>query len=284
MTQNIVAYIPVLHQGYYDFLTRYPEINFIYILGEELIGEYYPRKEIRALSPNQIADAIASWKILSSDRILVANLNTMIKLKSGNVTVIMPDEDICHKLYNKHLQGCPVKFSSVFLRWDENAVKKIAPPKCDRHSNSPVDLEFMRIARSGALKSSDWWRRVGALLVKNGEILLQGHNRHLPLDHSPYINGDPRDVIEAGKDSHIATAVHAEQEIIAEAAANGVSTEGTDIYVSVFPCPMCARLIALSGIKKCFFASGHASLDGERILKLFGVEIIWVETPQDNPL
>ncbi len=280
MTQNIVAYIPVLHRGYYDFLTRYPEINFIYILGEELIGKYYPRKEIRALSSNQIADAIASWRILSPDRILVANLDTMIKLKSNSTAIIMPDENICRQLYGEYFQGCPVEFSPVFLRWDENAVKRTMPPKCDRQSDDPEDLSFLKIAQSDARKSSDWWRRVGAVLVKDGKVLLQGHNRHLPSDLTPYVDGDPRDVIKAGEDSHIATAVHAEQGIIAEAAANGISTNGADIYVSVFPCPMCARLIALSGIKRCFFASGHASLDGERILKSFGVEIIWVKSPE----
>jgi dCMP deaminase len=151
------------------------------------------------------------------------------------------------------------------------------PPRYDRCSDSSSDLAFMAIARTGANESSDWWRQVGAILVKNGEILFQSHNRHFPSDHTPYINGDPRDVIEAGKDSHIATAVHAEQGIIAEAAANGISTKGADIYVSVFPCPMCARLIALSGIKRCFFSFGHASLDGEEIMKSAGVELIWVK-------
>ncbi|MEN9558067.1 MAG: hypothetical protein RL141_436, partial [Candidatus Parcubacteria bacterium] len=74
----------------------------------------------------------------------------------------------------------------------------------------------------------------------------------------------------------IATTVHAEQALITEAARAGIALEGTDLYVTVFPCAMCAKQVAYAGIKRCFYASGHASLDGEAVMKAEGVELVYV--------
>jgi len=46
------------------------------------------------------------------------------------------------------------------------------------------------------------------------------------------------------------------------------------MYVTHFPCPVCAKLIALSGIKKIIYSKGSSVFDGERVMKSRGVEII----------
>ncbi len=135
----------------------------------------------------------------------------------------------------------------------------------------------MGLARTESTKTSDWWRAVGGVLVKDRDVTLAEHNHHVPSDHTPYANGDPRDVVEAGTDSHIATAMHAEQSIIVAAARRGIALEGASLYLTVFPCPVCAKLVAYSGIKKVYFGSGHASLDGETILKANDVELFRVK-------
>lgn len=53
-----------------------------------------------------------------------------------------------------------------------------------------------------------------------------------------------RDLIEFGR------AVHAEQAAIAAAAHAGVSVQGGTLYVTTFPCHLCARLIVAAGIGK----------------------------------
>ena len=93
----------------------------------------------------------------------------------------------------------------------------------------------------------------------------------------PYANGDPRDVIEAGTMNLLYTSIHAEQSIIARAAADGVSLQGADVYLNIFPCPLCAKLVAYAGLKTCFFKQGSAWLDAESILKAMGVEIVLVK-------
>lgn len=135
------------------------------------------------------------------------------------------------------------------------------------------------IARAAKIaeSSSDWWRQVGALIVKNGKVILESFNKHVPSQDMPYIDGDPRDFIEAGKSTDITTVLHAEQGLVSEAANRGISLKGASLYITTFPCALCAKAIAYAGVKKCYFREGWANLDGERILKLKGVEIIQVK-------
>jgi dCMP deaminase len=65
--------------------------------------------------------------------------------------------------------------------------------------------------------------------------------------------------------------------LIAEAAREGISTKGAVVYVTDFPCPPCAKLIAGAGISRLYFRTGYAVLDGEDVLAEAGVEVVRVE-------
>jgi dCMP deaminase len=49
------------------------------------------------------------------------------------------------------------------------------------------------------------------------------------------------------------------------------------MYVTDFPCPPCAKLIAGAGIAKLYFRSGYAVLDGQEVLEAAGVELLKVD-------
>ncbi len=78
----------------------------------------------------------------------------------------------------------------------------------------------------------------------------------------------------------LSTAIHAEAAIVAAAARDGVSLRGADLYVTTFPCPACARLIAEAGLRRCYFAGPYSVLDGEDVLRAAGVELYWVDTTE----
>ena len=141
--------------------------------------------------------------------------------------------------------------------------------------------EFSKIiiarAEKEAEKSSDWWRHVGAVIIKDGKIVSSGHNVHLPSEHTPYVNGDPRNCFHKGDHLELSTAIHIEARLIAEAARDGVALAGAEIYVTTFPCPPCAKMIAYSGIKKIYYKEGYGVLDGESVLKDKGVKIYFVK-------
>ena len=72
----------------------------------------------------------------------------------------------------------------------------------------------------------------------------------------------------------LSTALHAEAGLIVEAAKKGISLEGATLYVTTFPCPNCAKLVAASGIKKLIYQDGYSVLDGEELLRSAGLIIV----------
>ncbi len=126
-------------------------------------------------------------------------------------------------------------------------------------------------------KSSDWWRHVGSLIFKDDQLLMAGYNQHLPVNDQQYKNSDPRISFTSGVGADFSSSIHAEANLIALAAKQGISLEGAEIFVSTFPCPVCAKQIAVAGIKKVYYAKGYAVLDGLEIFQSFGVEVILVK-------
>ncbi len=75
--------------------------------------------------------------------------------------------------------------------------------------------------------------------------------------------------------------LHAEQNAIAFAAKNGISTQGGTIYVTWSPCVHCAKVIVSAGIKKVFFKNLYdRSQEGIYFLQRNGIECRQL-TPED---
>src|SRR3989339_468819 len=259
MKKVIIAYVPVLHQGYRKFFERHTDVDTLYIFGDSLIKKYdYLAKEIRQLSPNLVKRAIESWKMFKKIEILEEK-----GLKSlETIEIIMPDEDVCIDLATEFFGEKKVIFDDVFLRWDKHKSMEEKPVQADQKiSRDEFDREVIQKLKKEAEKSSDWWRRVASAIVKDGEIILSAHNEHLPSPHSPYADGDPRNTLHKGIGTDIATAIHSEARLIAEAARKGLSLEGATLYVTIFPCSLCTKQIAFSGIKKIYYSGGYQMLD-----------------------
>ena len=281
----LIAYVPVLHKGYVDLFRKHSD-HTLGILGDDIIAEFTSlTRDVRSVSPLEMKSAIESLGIFPSVEIL--SLASFAQLAQGVTAdcpssaiaqLILPDEDISHNLANRFFKDSPITFESVFLRWNRmpTLAERIPNPN-QRVSQDACDKAFINLAQTESQKSSDWWRQVGSVCVKDGSIILQSHNRHLPTDAHLAHNGDPRTIFNAGESIDISTAIHSEASLIAEAANKGISLKGSSLYVTVFPCSNCARLIALSGITIVFFHEGYSRLDGEEILRSFGVEIILVE-------
>jgi dCMP deaminase len=286
MKKAIVAYVPVLQRGYWRFFEKYGDAEALYILGEDLIGETdYLRKEIRALDPELIRKAVESWNLMPS--VFILEKKDIEKIKSEFDDLIMPNEDVMHDLAEKYFSGKKIIFDEVFLRWDKHSAIKEFPVNPDvKISKEDFDKDMILRALSASAKSSDWWRRVGAVIVKKGEVIISTCNQHVPSPHMPNANGDPRSCFHKGVHLELSTAIHAEAAAIAEAARAGKSLEGASIYVTHFPCPPCAKSIAYSGIKKLYYTVGYGVLDGESILKSRGVEIVFVDVdlPEEKGL
>lgn len=280
MKRALVLYVPVLHEGYIKLFEKYRgKADALYILGEDIIADFFPlHKEIRALDPEMAKKLISTLNVFPAVLILdkkMAGADERGGLKEAEI--VTATDELCRKIVEKYFQKNRVIYEPAFLRWDEKNVKNSTDIKYDRISEDLFDREMCAAAANEAEQSSDWWRHIGAVAVKSGKIIFKAHNHHVPSEHMPYIQGDPRDVIEAGTLNLVYSSLHAEQTIVAEAAQKGISLEGMSIYLNVFPCPLCAKLMAYSGIKKCFFKTGSAWLDAESVLRAQGVEIVLVK-------
>lgn len=272
----IVAYIPVLHKGYWQLFSKHPEATELYLIADEVAAEFTPiHKELRALDQSLIIKAIGSWQRFK--KVVIADKNTLSELNNKSVHIIIPDELVSTEVAATYLPSCTLTKSSIFLRWDKKSAAEKRQPTADATTTTEkVANLFMQTATKEGQKSSDWWRQVGAVAVLDGKVLGKTHNIHLPSEQQPYVESDPRAHFHKGDHIELTTAIHAEARLIAEAAATGTSLAGADLYVTDFPCPVCAKSIAFSGIKRVFFNKGYAVLDGERVLKTKGIELIQV--------
>jgi dCMP deaminase len=193
--------------------------------------------------------------------------------------MIMPNEVVSQAVAQQYLPTHQIQFDSVFLRWDgEKAVASQPVMAAQQLDKAGTQQFFMQLARTEAEKSADWWRQVGVAVIKDGQVILTAYNHHLPSEQQPYIDGDPRADFHKGDHIELSTAIHAEAAAIAEAARQGLSLADTTMYVTTFPCPNCAKLIAQSGVKELVFADGYSMLDGEQVLKTAGVTITQLTT------
>lgn len=276
MARTLVAYVPVLHEGYRRFFAEH-QADTLYIFGPEIIGKFRVLgKEIRQLDPELMKRAVESLGILTQVGIL--DEPTARSLNTPAHEIVLPDEDVSREIAQEYFTQAHLSFSPIFLRWDKHSAIAEKPVVPDESvTKEELHRRLLGVAANEAKKSSDIWRHVGAVIAKGGEPLLVGHNAHVPSEHMPYVNGDPRNNFSKGEYIELSTALHAEAGLIAEAARRGMSLEGTDMYLTVFPCPPCAKLIAYSGIKNLYCGGGYAVLDGESILKKRGVKILFVE-------
>lgn len=276
MRKAVVSYIPAIHQGYIKFLhSQRPDI--VYILSSHFFRET-PRleRDIRALEPSDVAKMITNFEFVKDSHVLEteADLDELKKFDE----IVLPDEDVNRKFVSNHLDGSKIVFVNGFLRWDMKAVVG-GNQVPDGHVivEDKFAQDVMGEAQVQARRSPDWWRQVGAVVVKDRKVLFSTHNRPLPSDdYSLGAFGDPRGNFDAGQDIEITTALHAEVAIIAQAARAGVSLNATSIYVTTFPCPPCARALVVAGIDKVFYAEGYSLLDAQDILESHSVELIRV--------
>ena len=262
MSKVIVAYVPALHQGYLNFFRQYQDSD-LYILGKDLVYSF-PRmdRDIRAISAEEMREAISVLNIFKN--IYIANEESLKRLETKDV--IMPDEDISHEIADRYFSKQNVEFVPTFLRWDKLAsLKKYNISPDTEVSEENFDKDVISRAFKEAQKSTDWWRQVGAIVFNGDREIGKTHNKHVPAGTNPYELGD------------LSTVLHAEAGLIADAAKKGESLEGASIYVTTFPCPNCAKLIAASGIRKVYYSDGYSLLDAESILKESNVEIIRIE-------
>lgn len=115
---------------------------------------------------------------------------------------------------------------------------------------------FMEIAQVVSKRSTCSRKQVGCVLVKDNRVVCIGYNGVLP--NMPEEMG-------LDEEGHSHT-VHAEANVIAFCAKNGIPTDGCILYTTLSPCEKCAELLIQAGIIEVFFGEYYRNTTGIELL------------------
>ena len=155
-------------------------------------------------------------------------------------------------------------------------MKKPARPDSDEY--------FLKIASVVAERSTCRRHHVGAVAVKDKHILATGYNGAPSGAKDCLELGCLRDEmnIPSGTRQEICRGIHAEQNVIIQAALHGVSFEGSTIYATHTPCVLCSKMLVNARIKRYV---SFGKYDDNAFVDLFkeaGIEIDLKQRPSSR--
>ena len=121
------------------------------------------------------------------------------------------------------------------------------------------DEYFMQITQLVATRSTCMRRQVGALLVKEKNIMATGYNG-VPsgITHCD-VTGCLREQLKvpSGERQELCRGLHAEQNAIIQAAKHGASIAGSTLYCTDSPCIICSKMLINAGVVEVIFGRGY---------------------------
>lgn len=122
------------------------------------------------------------------------------------------------------------------------------------------DEMYMRIAEEIARRSYAVRSKVGAVLVKNRQIISDGYN------------GTPTgfdNICEISPELSKPEVLHAESNLFMKMVKNGssVGTLGATLYVTLSPCFECSKMIIQAGISRVVYKTAYRKTDGLDLLR-----------------
>lgn len=277
--------MPVIHQGYMNFLKEYhrQDIECV-LLGREALEvlkkdmPYVLKKDfaIRGVDAEHVRFFIRETFRVFKDVYVLDPHHVPKQVES----VYAPDEDVTNLAIEtffgagtlRVLDGC------IRLRYDRQGIERVDPVPEDTKTTSDVLYRlFIQDAEEEAEHSFDFWLQVGAVArTKTGERLYASYNRAEPHEQLHTALGDPRALYSRGEHAEDTLVHHAERSVVSKAARDGVSLKGAKVFVTHFPCVPCATALAEAGIAQLYFKKGYSRLESAQLLKTYGVELIRV--------
>jgi dCMP deaminase len=148
------------------------------------------------------------------------------------------------------------------------------------HPRPSWDQYFMTITRQVADRSTCNRAKVGAIIVRDKNILATGYNgAPAGLPHCTevgclvYESRTPSGEIE----ENCFRTIHAEINAIAQAAKNGASIRDADIYITHTPCIHCFKVLINTGIRRVLYEKPYKIATLADLRRHSQVELVQVE-------
>ena len=139
------------------------------------------------------------------------------------------------------------------------------------YNMNKLDKVFINIAKETSTLSHCVRSKVGAVLVKDGNIISFGYN------------GTPSGMDNTCEEDDVTFphVIHAEVNAILKAAKTGNAVDGSTLYLTLSPCLDCSKLILQSGIKKVVYLNEYRNPQGINFLKQF-IEVEQYDVQESN--
>ncbi len=137
-----------------------------------------------------------------------------------------------------------------------------------------LDSYFLDIATVVAHRSTCVARRVGAVAVIDKHLVATGYNGvPLGVPH-PHECLRRQRGLPSGVETFLCGCVHAEMNIIAQAALHGTSLKGATVYCTNQPCHLCAMLLINAGVIRVVYREPYPD---EAAVRMFGQAEVCLE-------
>src|SRR5512144_2895548 len=135
---------------------------------------------------------------------------------------------------------------------------------------------FLTITRQVAERSTCTRAKVGAVIVREKNILATGYNgapaglpHCLDVGCLIYTSKTPSGEIE----ENCFRTIHAEINAIAQAAKNGAIIRDADVYITHTPCIHCFKVLINTGIRRIFYEREYRRDTLEELVKMTDVQL-----------
>ena len=143
------------------------------------------------------------------------------------------------------------------------------------HERPSWDEYFLEVAYLVSKRATCLRRSVGAVLVKDRKILATGYNgAPSGLKHCIDIGCLRQKLkIPSGQRHELCRGLHAEQNVLLQAALYGVSTKDSTLYITNHPCIICAKMLINAGIKEIVTSGDYPDAISGNFLKETKIKI-----------
>jgi len=130
-------------------------------------------------------------------------------------------------------------------------------------SQKILDEMFMAMAKSCTLASKAVRKKVGCVVVKNGQVISNGFNgTPSGFDNTCEVNDVTKPEV-----------LHAESNALMKLAQSTNSSTGSTMYLTCSPCFDCAKLIIQAGVERVVYEESYRKLDGLELLQRANIQI-----------
>lgn len=147
-----------------------------------------------------------------------------------------------------------------------------------------IDDYFLKVASVVAERSTCRRHNVGAVAVKDKHILATAYNGAPSGTKDCLDLGCLRDQkgIPSGTRHEICRAVHAEQNIIIQAALHGTNLKGATVYCTHSPCVLCAKMLVNAKIKRFVTYGKYADDSFVELFKQANIQVDLRKKPHEK--